>query len=693
MWETCAPSQPQRLSRDPNRAGHRTRPLTVFDRGSQVFHGDHNGAIWAALQLQQLAYLPVDCRQMDSAAEPIEQPPGRRGQLKVELLAALGAAVLALAIGAWVLQLWKANLQVPFVIGGDSTFPLLVVKDIITHGWDLTNPTLAAPFGQELYDYPATSGDSLYLVIIKGMGFAFSNPALVVNLFFLLGFPATAVVAYAVLRRLGISIGVAIVCAVLYAVLPFRFGSSEIHLFLTSYFLVPVCCYLVLAVLDGHELFGRDRRRSGARAYLTWRSAAIVALCLAVGSSDNYFALFTVALMVPAAIVAILATRRPRPFLCALVAVSIVLGAVVANALPTIIYVEQHGRDNVAGHRLPEETETWGLSLATLVLPIEGNRIPLLASLAQRYSATTLVPASGPGSEPTWTNLGLVGTLGLLWLMTLLCIRCVGGPRAPTIDPRALHAALAAGMAFLIGTVGGLATLFAYIVNPQLHAPARISVFIAFFALAGAALGLDRLRRVLGARRFGQSAFTAMLAVVLLGGVLAQTSPRMVPPYESAATRYNSEGRFIHAIEAQLPGDASIFQIPYAPFPEGTDPGKLIQWEDLFGSLHSNRLRWSGGALEGRQATWVQVLLTKPLPQILEGAAAAGFDGIYIETAGLTEAGTRLVPLLRRALGVAPLVDSEERLVFFNMSAYNRRFRERHSPAQIASLAAVTLHP
>ncbi|MGH2855584.1 MAG: hypothetical protein ACRDLF_15490 [Solirubrobacteraceae bacterium] len=602
-----------------------------------------------------------------------------------ELAPALGAAALASIAGILVLELWKAHLQSPFVLGGDSTFPLLVIKDIMTHGWDLTNPNLGAPFGQELYDYPATSGDSLYLVMLKVLGLPFSNPALVLNLFFLLGFPLIAGVACAVLRKLGISTGVAVVCATLYAVLPFRFGSGETHLFLSSYFLVPVCCYLVLAVLDGRELFTRDPRRRGLRAYLTWRSAAAVALFVAIGCSDNYFALFTVALMVPAALCVFLATRRRRVLVGGLVAASIVLGAVGLNAAPTIVYVFEHGRDTLAGRRLPQESEFWGFSLATLVLPIEGNRVPPLAHLAQRYNTTTVIPARGPASEPTWTNLGLVGTLGLLWLAVTLAIRCVGGAEAD--DPRGPRAALAAAMTFLIGTVGGLGTVFAYTVNPQLHAPDRVVVFLAFYALFGAALGLDRLRERLASRG---AALAIALAAILLVGVLAQTSPRMVPAYTAVATRYEHEGAFIHSIEAQVPRGASIFQIPHVPFPEGSDPTGVAEYEDLFGSLHSNTLHWSGGAIEGRSTDWVPALLKKPLPQILEGVSATGFAGIYLETHAVAHAVLASLPGL---VDARPLTSSDGRYAFFNMATYNELIRKADPPAQIAAIAASVLHP
>jgi hypothetical protein len=617
----------------------------------------------------------------------------RTGSFKTRLLPLLGAAALATAVGVWVLRLWNMSLQVPLVVGGDSTLNLVVIKDVITHGWDLTNPNLGAPFGQELYDFPAYSGDSFYMAIVKALGIPFDNPAVVMNIFFLLGFPLIAVTACAVLRRLGISIWVAIVCAVLYAVLPYRFDQGETHIFLSSYFIVPICCYMVLALLMGHELFFRDPQRLGLRAYLTKRSGAIVLVCLMVGSADNYYALFTVALMVPAAILAFLATRRPRSLACGLVAASIVLGAVALNGFPTIVYVAEHGRDTLPAQRLPQETDTWSLSLTNLVLPIEGSRIPWLANLAQHYRSTAIAPRSGPTSEPSWTNLGIVGTLGLLWLAIMLGVRCVSGEKMTMTDLRGVHAALGAGMAFLIGTVGGLATLFAYIVSPQLHAPNRILVFIAFFALFGAALGLDRLRGRLVNSSRGRLAFAVALSVVFVVGVLDQTSPSMAPNYRAEAAQYRSDGEFVRTIESQLPADASIFQIPYVSFPKGPSSNRMGVLDDLFGYLHSNRLRWSGGAIVGRSTNWVPALNGKPLTQSLEGISAAGFQGIYVDTFGFAGGGEELLMELRNMLGVAPLVSPDGRLVFFNMTAYNRGLRKRRTAAQIASLSAATLYP
>lgn len=615
-------------------------------------------------------------------------------RIRADLVPAACAAALATVIGIWVLQVWNTTLSVPILNDTrDELFNLIMIKDVIQHGWDFTNPNLGAPFGQELYDFPALNGDSFFMLIVKALGTFSGNPAVVLNIFYLLGFPSIALVAYGVLRKLAISTGVALVCAVIYAVLPFRFESGESHVFLSSYFLVPISCYLVLAIFNGSELFARDAWRTGWRQYLTRRSVAVLVLCLVLGSADSYYAAFTIALMASAAILAFLASRHVRPLVCAFLAISTIGGAAALNELPTIIYHIQHGPDPSPEIRSAEEASHFSLSLASMVMPIEGNRIPGLARLAQRYNSTTNVPDSTPEGEPRYTDLGLVGALGLLWLGILLGINCISSRRTAPVTPEGIHAALGAGIAFLIGTVGGLSTVFAYTLSSLFHAPDRTFLFIAFFALFGAALGLDQFRNWIGNRRGGQAVFIASLAATLVGGVLYQTSPSMAPDYAATTASYTVNRQFVHSIEAQLPGDASIFQIPYVPFPVGQKPAAILDNEDLYGYIFSDRLRWTGGAMEGRATDWVPAFITKPLPKILAGVSAVGFDGIYVDRAGLPEKGTELLPALSRQLGVSPLMSSDGRLAFFNMTAYNRRFRLRHSPSQISSIAHAALYP
>jgi hypothetical protein len=626
------------------------------------------------------------------AAEPHNTASGWISRLRPELSPALLTAVLATAIGVVVLEVWQANLRVPLYSnpGGDETFGLAVIKSILEHGWYLTNPNVGAPLGQHLYDYPVFSGDSLYLLIIKVIGIPFSNPAAIENLFFLLCFPLIAVSAYAALRALRISTGSSIVCAVLFTLLPYHFYDGEGHLFQGAYFTVPLGCYLVIAVLSGKTLFGRSAKRRGIRGYLTWGTAVTVLACLVMGSSDNYYAAFAAALVLLAAVFTFLAGRDLRKLVSGALVAVLILAAVALNGLPTLIYTSQHGSDSAVGKRLPYESDMYALSLADLVLPIAGHRIEPLSQLAEEYQATATAPI-GEGHSAT---LGLIGTLGLLAVVVAFVVRALRPDRLRFADPRYAYAAVGAGLAFLIGTVGGLGTIFAYVVSPQLRAWNRISVFIAFFALMGAGLILDAMRQRIGSgsyrRRWG---FAAGLAVVLAVGVLDQTGSSMAPPYKAEAAEYFADGHFVYAMQHQLPAGASVFQLPYVPFPENPPVNQMEDYAELIGYVHSTSLRWSYGQLKGLPSDWESVVVNQPLDPMLAEVSAAGFKGIYVDTFGYTDRGATLIPALSSALGVKPLVSSDGRLYFLNMALYNRRLRQRYSDAQLMQLAANALYP
>ena len=583
------------------------------------------------------------------------------------------------------MELWRANLHVPFVYdNNDSLYEFMTVKALLENGWILTNPNLAAPFGQESYDFPAHSGDSLSLLIVKALGIFSGDFALVTNVFFLLCFPLIAVVSYFVLRRLGISEWVAVVISVLFTVLPARFDNGEEHLFLGAYYAVPVGCYLVLRQLQGRELFKRNRRYKGPRGYLTLRSAAILAACAAIASTGNYYALFTAGMMAMGAVLAFLSSRRLRPLISGLAAVAAILAVVALNGLPTFIYVLEHGRDTAVAERAPADTDYYGLVLTQLVLPVKDHRIPAFAHVTERYLATAPVPVYG---ENTANALGIASVIGLLYLAVALVACCVRGARGSP-DRLAVSTALGAGMAFLIGTVGGLDTLFAYVVDPQLRAPDRIAVFVGFFALLGLAIALERMRERLSGGRRPRIGFAMLLICVLTIGALDQTTKENIPTYRANDAVYTSDTNFVRAIERQVPQHAAIFQLPIVGFPESP-----VGWEQFIPYLHSSQLRWSFGAMTGRSSDWEAALAGASLGRLLPAISAAGFSGVYFNPREFSDGGAGEVSALSHELGVAPLVSVDRHLYFFNMAGYNQRLRQLLGPARIASLAQATLHP
>ncbi len=202
----------------------------------------------------------------------------------------------------------------------------------------------------------------------------------------------------------------------------------------------------------------------------------------------------------------------------------------------------------------------------------------------------------------------------------------------------------------------------------------NLSTNLAFFALMGVGLMLDALGRRVGSdspgRRWG---FAACLLAVLAVGVLDQTGASMAPPYKREAAAYFTDAHFVAAIQRELPAGASVFQLPYVPFPENPPAHRMEDYAELIGYVHSTRLRWSYGQLKGPPSKWEAALVHRPLARMLAELSALGFDGIYLDTFGYAHRGAALIPKLTRALGVKPLVSSDGRLYFFDMALYNWR--------------------
>src|SRR3954468_16428783 len=110
-------------------------------------------------------------------------------RLAPDFVAGAAAMALAFLLAAIALKLWDADMRVPFDYGGDSNLNQLVIKGMLEHGWFQHNDSLAAPFGQNLLDFPVYSGETLQFLIMKVVGIFTSDSALAMDTFFLLGFP------------------------------------------------------------------------------------------------------------------------------------------------------------------------------------------------------------------------------------------------------------------------------------------------------------------------------------------------------------------------------------------------------------------------------------------------------------------------------------------------------------------------
>jgi len=588
---------------------------------------------------------------------------------------------LSIVAAVLLLDLSKADLHVPFDYGGDALLYALITKSTVEHAWFWNNPSLGAPSGFEFYDFPASAHDTFHLLLIKAMSLFGGDWALLFNLYFLLGFPLITLSALAVFRQFRVGYGPAIVGAVLYAFLPSRLLKGEGHIFMDVFYQVPLAILALLWACSDDPPVACD---AGARRFAfevrrprSWGSLLICALS---ASTCLYYAFFTGCLFVAGGIWASIDRRSTRNALSGLALGGAIVVGLAANGLPSIVYHLHHGANHQVAARKAWEAEGYGMKLAQLLLPTDGHRIPAFRQLKDRYAASA--PLVGENGA---TSLGIVGSLGFL----LLLGKVLSGKRErrPS-DELWRPLAVLNLMAFLLGTIGGFGSLFAWLVSPQIRTYSRINVLVGFFALFAAVLVLDRL-----ARRWPRLG-TGVLALVLVLGLLDQTSLWAARPYEGTKTTYASDEDLVRRIEASVPGGTSVFQLPYVAFPEAPSLNRMGGYDAVRPYLHSHALRWSFPAMYGREGdNWVRSVSPLEPARLVENVANAGFGGILVDRDGYVGDGLSMQAVLRAVLEVEPLVSADGRLAFFSLREYVRRTHTGQSPGEVAFKQFLMFHP
>lgn len=550
-----------------------------------------------------------------------------------DLLLVFGATAGALA---WLVRPNPFDITRPAAYSQDALAHGLLVKTTMEVGWyPVFTPWLGAPFGSSLFDYPFSDG--LNLLLIHVLALFSSDWVVVANLFYLAGFFLSGASAYAVLRHLRVEGPLAIAGALLFAFLPYHFLRRE-HLLLVSYPVVPFGIYLASLAWNGAASMWRSPRH-----------AVLLALAVvAVGSGGVYYAFFSAVLVGVAACARLAVTRTLREAAMGALLAAGIATAVLLNIAPSLVYWAANGTNSQVAVRTSTDSEIYGLRLTQLLLPQRAHRVEALRDVTARYErGAPLV------NENVTSALGSAGAAGLV------IVGVVGFRRLCGI-PAASHAmsflVVMATTAFLLGTSGGAGALFAFFVSPMIRAYNRISVVLGFVALAALLVGLGNLVTRSG-RHLRPVRLAAIGAVLAIAGVLDQT-PVGAPPQEDGS--FESDRDFVRAAEVRLPLGTMVWQLPYQPFPESYWVHHMALYGPLRGYLNSTALRWSYGAMKGRDADrWIHALADRPLEVQLGLAARSGFGAIYVDRRGFVDGAHAAERLLRDRLG-PPLVESKD---------------------------------
>lgn len=629
----------------------------------------------------------TDVRPPDAAPAAAPVPlPGKRGTVvrwpaRLAWYAAVAAVCFLLPCVGYRLDV--NGLSAPLLYDEDALLILPMVKSTIETGTHWHTDRLGAPGVQQMYDFPVI--DHLHFALIWLLGRVVPDAVVVFNLYYLLGYPLAGLAMMAVLRHFNLSFLAAAAGGVLFAVTPYHFYRGECHYFLSAYFFIPVTSMVVLWITRG-RLPGFPQRPDGRRRVCLWDRDTLAAVVIAAltASAGAYYAFFGAGLLLGAGLYGWVALKTWRAFASAVLMIGVVFAAGVANHAPQFIYQAKNGKHTAPTERYSEEAEHYGLKLAQLLLPIDDHRLRVLSEVKSSYNSF-----DRPVQAVTERyGLGTLGACGLMILLVRLVL-----PLRRTSPYAELTAIM--GVALLIGTVGGLGSVFNHVVSPQVRCYNRIAIYVAFFALFSILYALDAGVGRLAAwveRRSSHplgvlAAAVAWLAVTTFG-VFDQTPVLWGDAMEAKAVgdqqdRFRTDALFFHEIEANLDPGGMVFQLPYVRWPESPPVRNIASYEHARGYVHTHTLRWSYGCMKGRETDeWYRHVSILPTEQLLEHVVAAGFDGLMLDKRGYPPVkADQLEHQIAQVLGdVTRVTHPHKDQLFFDLRKYRSWLQNHYGP-------------
>lgn len=558
------------------------------------------------------------------------------------------------------------NFKIPLRYENDVLSHSMVIKGIIDNGWYAINPYLASPGRLEYYDYPM-GDNNLQLFIIKFISLFSSDWGFVYNFYFLLTFILTVNISLFIFRYFSISWAPSIAGSLLFTFLPYHFLRYE-HLFLSGYYLIPVCTVIIYWTLSGELAIVKPPLKKTLKNirfnFKDKKAVFSVFFTLLMSAYNAYYAFFLIFFLAVAGLTAAVKDHELSPlFSSAILSIVITLGILI-NISPSIKYQITHGRNSSALIRSPAETEYYGLKITQLLLPMEGHRIEKLSNRTKAYNHN--FPLVNENSTAT---LGIVGSLGFLLLISWIFLGKLYSFDKQAGDFLGRFSLLTLS-AILTFSVGGLMSFFVVFTNIDIFRSVnRVSIFIAFFSLLAIFYALDKLLR----KTENKTKAYAIFAMISLLGILDQTSDKFKAA-PAVTSEFQNDERFIKQIEKNTAEQSKIYQLPFKVFPGGGKTGQMGEYDLLKGYLHSQKLQWSFGAIAGRETSqWQKSIENLPVKKMIRTICRAGFSGLYIDRYGYRDKAKSLERKLESELKNKPITSKNKRLIFFKLNSCNRQ--------------------
>ncbi|KUJ00621.1 DUF7024 domain-containing protein [Vibrio sp. MEBiC08052] len=561
-------------------------------------------------------------------------------------------------------------LNVPAIYYGDGKFGSWYVQRIL-EGWVYYSPRNGYPFGGDFIHYPLSDNGSF--LIIKLLGYIFSDFWVVFKVYYLLGFSFVFISSYLVIRSLNINIFIAFCSSIVFSLLPYHIDRID-HTFLSFYVSVPPMFYLAF------HLF----RNKGVLFYENSIKKNIL-LCVglvALSSFGVYYAFFGCILISSVGFIGGILNKKYTYIIKSLLISSVIAIGVIINFIPNYVLSNSYSvslnskelsiynkEENQKLIRYPSNSELFSLKFAQLILPRTSHRIAEFSHINSVYNKTSYFV-----NENVTSSLGILGSLGILLIFmsissSLLCNK----DSKNYFDNNTKLFSFIFIILFMFATFGGLGSVFSYLLTPLIRSWNRLSVFIGFTAIVPFFIFINYVVNKIKLKyiRYGVISILTCLAI------LDQTPRNCLDCHIQRKSDLEIDRKFVSAIEKSLPKGSAIYQLPYIPFPEPTplidyseDALKygLGAYDNFIGFLHSKDLKWSYGVEKGSFGDFFfKKLSTLSLKEQIDIARELGFSGVYLDLRGFSGQSLRQIKILKESLGEPNIVSSKNKRFFWKI--------------------------
>ncbi len=544
------------------------------------------------------------------------------------------AATLSTVILLCTLNYFKRDINIPLNYSGDAIVHYNFAKNIQDTGWWTTNPSYGAPGIQELTDFPLTENiQVLLLKIIIMLGF---NWYMSLNIFFVVTFGLTVITTMFVMKKLGINTVTAMALSIIYSFLPYHFLRGIDHVFLASYFVIPICFLVIYYV--------------AANKYPDYPYLVLYALVIA--SSGAYYTYLTLILLFVAGIYAFINKFNIKNIVNFSFLTGCIFIFLLLNLSPTLVNNQHFGKNLTSSVRSPADTERFGLKLIQLLLPIEDHNINLFNKIQKYYLRNGFIETI---NENSFAVLGIVGASGFMILLAWLLF--FSKKFDSELGKKLNILSVLNIAAVLFATTAGFSMIISTYLDPTFRSVNRMSIYIALFCLIAVGLLIELIKN---------TKLKVILSVLLmLFALYDQISLGTLRNFTNNRENFDKLKTFASQISEDVGKDGKIFTLPFGQYPEGNDKNIMKV------ALLTDDIKWSAGAQKWREENyWQYQVIIKPTTEFIEAISKEGFDALLVYTPDFN---AQKLYEIEEILQTTPITTNDNEYRYYSLKNYKSK--------------------